>query len=130
MTEKTAKPAGLTIRPEISKVKNARGRVVGYRAKIGHAECEGETPAAAVAALRSYLSQEGEPPFIRSTSDGAIWVCSGSFGHWSYRICRPSQGGHTTHGSCSTGDTRGECIAAMERHRLQYQADLDAAVAE
>lgn len=126
MTEKTTKTAGLTIRPEISKVKGATGRILSYTAKIGEIEGSGDSAAAAVQNLRSRLSETaGMAPAIRSTSDGAVWVLHAVYGSWQYRICRPDGRGHVDGGSCGAWKTRHEAERAMELHREQYQADLD-----
>lgn len=115
------------MKPEIFKLKNMRGRVTGYGARLGNIEVGGySTPTAAREAWEREATLALSAPSVlvmhdlyQQAPDRAVWILECHAGAWGYRIARPvcpgsHYDGHS--GAMLTTRDRREAEDSMKQH--------------
>jgi len=123
------------LRPQISKIKDVRGRIRGYRATLGLVEADAPTAQGAIAECERLateaLSYGGvlvmHSLFPEPDGERPVWILERRVGGgWQYRIARPLRPGshYDGHSSCCF-DAPGRMEAEDTMRRHWYQCNVE-----
>jgi len=120
------------MKPTITKLKNARGRITGYRAAIGPIEADGKTPAEATEACeRATLDTLSRLERCRSvralTWQGRTFVVAPTLDGWSYWLDTFSQGYSNMLPPSSFEDASDRAMHHLAQHVWNHDVEDDAA---
>lgn len=123
------------MKPAITKLKNMRGRITGYRATLGQIERDAPTVTEAIEACERdamvALNHGGAVCVMHDLYPDAsgvltTWILEHRYGAWSYRMARPMRPGSHYDGQSSCGlnvATRIEAEDCMRRHWYQNNVE-------